>query len=189
MKLVEKKTEPLPPVKFVFDGMSLKGDDGFSPELMVENDCLYVMDKTLQWKKIFDFTEYFKSKNLLNQPKKIHRGGQIIATKDEGSVVAAETKSFNFTGSGVSATSDGSGNVTINITGGGSGGMTELAATGAVNGVNKVFTFTQLPTYIVVDHAWYKQINSRGTTNWTWNGGTLTATLVFPPSGDIFGIA
>lgn len=69
------------------------------------------------------------------------------------------------------------------------GGVTNLPATGAVNGVNTVFTFSQLPTYIVSDHAWYQQTNSSGSTNWTWVGGTLTATMTIPPTEDIFGIA
>lgn len=187
VKLIEKKSEPAAPVKFVFDGASLKGDDGFSPELRMEGDVLYVLGKDFEWKKLFDFGEYIRNKKLGG--KKTHRGGQVIETKDDGTVVAAETKSFNFVGSGVSATSDGNGNITVTISGGGGGGgMTELAATGGVNGLNKTFTFTELPTYIVIDHAWYKQLNSRGTTNWTWNGGTLTATLTFAPTEDIFGI-
>lgn len=69
-----------------------------------------------------------------------------------------------------------------------SGVLATLAATGAVNGVNAAFTFTSLPSYIVSDHAWYAQTNSNGSTNWTWVGGTLTATLTIPPTEDIFGI-
>lgn len=64
-----------------------------------------------------------------------------------------------------------------------------LTATGAVNGVNASFTFASLPTFIVSDHAWYAQTNSSGTTNWTWNAGTLTATMTIPPTEDIFGIS
>lgn len=67
--------------------------------------------------------------------------------------------------------------------------ITELTATGTVNGVNTAFTFAQLPTYIVSDHAWYKQTNKSGTTNWTWNAGTLTATLTIAPTEDIFGVS
>jgi len=64
----------------------------------------------------------------------------------------------------------------------------ELAATGTVNGINAAFTFTQKPSYIVSDHAVYKTTNKGGGTNWTWNGGTLTATLTVPPTEDIYGI-
>lgn len=70
-----------------------------------------------------------------------------------------------------------------------SGGVTTLTATGTVNGVNTTFTFASLPTYIVSDHAWYAQTNKSGTTNWTWNGGSLTATMTIPPTEDIFGIS
>lgn len=66
--------------------------------------------------------------------------------------------------------------------------LNSLTATGSVNGVNASFTFTQLPTYIVSDHAWYAQTNSNGTTNWTWVAGTLTATMTIPPTEDIWGI-
>lgn len=81
---------------------------------------------------------------------------------------------------------------TLNLSGltpGGGGGLTELPATGTVNGTNKSFTFTSLPQYIVSDNAWYRQTNSKGETNWTWNSGTLTATMTVAPQSDIFGEA
>ncbi len=62
--------------------------------------------------------------------------------------------------------------------------FTPLTATGTVDGSNSAFTFTQKPTYIVSDSAWYRE--NKG---WTWNSGTLTATMTIPPSTDIFGIA
>jgi hypothetical protein len=77
----------------------------------------------------------------------------------------------------------------VEATPSGSGGLTELPATGTVNGVNASFIFTTLPTYIVSDHAYYKQTNKSGTTNWTWNAGTLTATMTIPPAEDIYGLA
>lgn len=69
------------------------------------------------------------------------------------------------------------------------GSITVLTATGTVNGLNAAFTFASLPTFICSDHAWYKQTNSNGTTNWTWNGGSLTATMTVPPTEDIFGVS
>jgi len=57
-----------------------------------------------------------------------------------------------------------------------------LPATGTVNSVNTAFTFTQKPTFIVSDGAWYRE--NKG---WTWNGGTLTATMTIPPNDDIYG--
>lgn len=62
------------------------------------------------------------------------------------------------------------------------GGFTELPATGTVDGNNTSFTFTQKPTYIVSDHAWYKE--NKG---WTWAGSTATMTI--PPNDDIYGVA
>lgn len=64
-----------------------------------------------------------------------------------------------------------------------------LLAGGNVDGTNASFTFSQLPSYIVSDHAWYAQTNSNGTANWTWNAGSLTATMTIPPTEDIFGIS
>lgn len=64
----------------------------------------------------------------------------------------------------------------------GGSGFTLLPATGTVNGSNTSFTFTQQPTYIVSDHAWY-----RVNIGWTWNGGSLTATMSVPPADDIWG--
>lgn len=63
-----------------------------------------------------------------------------------------------------------------------------LPATGTVNGINTQFTFTQEPTYIVSDGAWYPITDNNGVAQWSWNAGTLTATMVIPPSSIIFGI-
>lgn len=63
-----------------------------------------------------------------------------------------------------------------------SSGFTKLPATGAVNGVNTQFVFSQKPTYIVSDHAWYTE-----NIGWTWNVGLLTATMTIPPSEEIYG--
>lgn len=62
----------------------------------------------------------------------------------------------------------------------GGGGFTTLTRTGAVNGVNVTFTFTQKPTFIISDGAWYRE-NS----GWTWSG--LTATMTIPPNDDLYG--
>lgn len=64
--------------------------------------------------------------------------------------------------------------------------ITQLTATGAVNGVNAVFTFVSTPTFIVSDHLWYKTTNKNGSTNWT---GTTTVTMTIPPTEDIFGVS
>ena len=61
-------------------------------------------------------------------------------------------------------------------------GFTSLPATGAVDGANTIFTFTQKPTYIISDHAWYKE-----NVGWSWNNSILTATLNVPPVDEIYG--
>lgn len=57
-----------------------------------------------------------------------------------------------------------------------------LAATGTVNGTNTSFTFTQEPSYIVSDGAWYRLNHG-----WTWSNPT--ATLIAPPTFDIWAFA
>lgn len=71
-----------------------------------------------------------------------------------------------------------------------SGGFTSLPATGAIDGTNTVFTFTTSvqPSYIVSDGVWYTAIDANGVTQWTWNSGTNTLTMVAPPSTSLFGI-
>jgi len=77
----------------------------------------------------------------------------------------------------------------VSATGGGGGGFTYLAATGIVNGSNRDFIFTELPTYIVSDGAWYQQLDNQAApqTNWSWNAGTLTATMTIAPQSAIWG--
>ncbi len=65
--------------------------------------------------------------------------------------------------------------------------LVELVATGAVNGVNTSFTFISLPTYIVSDGVWYKQLDANSNVQWSWVGGTLTATMTVPPTFSIYG--
>ena len=74
--------------------------------------------------------------------------------------------------------------IIIQTSGGGS--ITLYSPTsGLVNDTNKDFGFSSKPSIVVVNGSSYKE-NS----GWSWNGGTLTATLDFPPgtSGDVYGI-
>ncbi len=64
----------------------------------------------------------------------------------------------------------------------GAAGFTRLTATGTVDGNNTSFTFTQKPVYIINDGAWYVE-----NVGWTWNSGTLIATMSVPPQTNIFG--
>lgn len=57
-----------------------------------------------------------------------------------------------------------------------------LVATGTVDGSNTSFTFLEKPTYIVSDGAWYRE-----NVGWSWNAGTLTATMFIAPNNDIWG--
>lgn len=63
---------------------------------------------------------------------------------------------------------------------GSGGGLTELTATGTVDGANTAFTFVSEPTYIVSDGVWYKK--NKG---WTWS--VSTATMTIPPNDAIWG--
>lgn len=58
----------------------------------------------------------------------------------------------------------------------------ELAASGLVNGLNRMFTFTEEPDFIVSDHVWYTQGEG-----WSWNAATMTATLDVPPVDEVWG--
>lgn len=73
------------------------------------------------------------------------------------------------------------------IISGGSGGFTELPAIGDVDATNPNFVFTQKPTYIVSDGATYKELDNNGNVQWSWDEGTLTATMTIPPNSSIFG--
>lgn len=55
---------------------------------------------------------------------------------------------------------------------------------GSVDGSNTQFGFTQEPTFIVSDGAWYT-VNE----GFTWNSGTNIATLTIPPNNSIYGFA
>lgn len=105
------------------------------------------------------------------------RGALIV--RNGSNPIGQDIRVLNITG-GATVTRDGDGIATINISGG--SGFTELPATGTINGVNTLFTFTQKPTYIVSDGAWYKE-----NVGWTWSG--LTATMTIPPNDAIYGVA
>ena len=86
-------------------------------------------------------------------------------------------------GTGITLTytrSYGRNDVLIDATG---SSLTALPATGAINSVNTAFVFTEKPTYIISDGAFYRE-NS----GWTWNAGLLTATMTIPPNDDLYGL-
>lgn len=77
------------------------------------------------------------------------------------------------------------GQTIINATGG--SGFTKLPATGTVDGTNKIFTFTQVPSEIVSDGVWLTELDNNGTPQWS-NVGT-TITMIVAPNNSIFGVA
>lgn len=66
------------------------------------------------------------------------------------------------------------------------GGFTILSAIGTVDGSNQTFTFTQVPTFIVVDGAWYQKTDNNGVVQWSNVGLTISTTIT--PSNSIFGV-
>lgn len=113
-------------------------------------------------------------------------GGNPLVLKSNGARISDYITDLNVTGAGGTLTYSNNGVATLNLTGGG-GGFTELAATGTCDGINAVFTFTSVPSYIVSDGVWLKATGKSGTAFWTNVG--LTITMTNPPIFDIFGVA
>lgn len=67
------------------------------------------------------------------------------------------------------------------------GGFTVLPATGVINSANTVFTFTEVPDFVVSDGVWFPPVAANGTVFWTNVGNVVT--MVNPPTFDIYGIA
>lgn len=108
-----------------------------------------------------------------------------VALKDANSVASAIFESSTSPGVILRGKIDEiTGRILVDNSGGGSG-FTELTATGTVNGINRNFTFTQEPTYVVADGAVYKKLDNNGGVNWSWS--VLTATMTIPPTSIIFG--
>jgi len=112
-----------------------------------------------------------------------------ISMSDEGILVTDDVDSIDFAGSGVVVSASGN-NVTATISGG-AGSFGILTATGTIDDVNQDFTFASRPKIIVMNGISYKDGDTTGGVSaWTWNGGTLTATM-FAPVGSgnsIYGI-
>jgi hypothetical protein len=64
-------------------------------------------------------------------------------------------------------------------------GLMFLTATGAVNGSNQIFTFLSVPTYLVIDGAWYTKTDNNGVLQWSNVGLTITTQIT--PSNSIWG--
>ena len=72
--------------------------------------------------------------------------------------------------------------------GGGSGGLgTILTATGTIDDSNVTFTFTQLPSILIINGGMYQQTG--GSITWTYLAGTVTLSVAVGVNGAIFGLA
>jgi len=147
-------------------------------ELDIEN-LLSLLDKAPKGKKLrIDFIEGLEQtiqslSSQITSKGYLHGGG--ISKLVEGA--------------NVTITDNGNGSFTITSAG---GSFTELAATETPNGMLKVFTFptaSAKPSFIISDGVWLQATSKAGDVNWTWNAGTLKATMAIPPSSDIIGIA
>lgn len=88
-------------------------------------------------------------------------------------------------GAGIVITDASDGGKIVAATGG--SGYTILTTTGTIDDSNLDFPFDSLPTELVINAGSY--IQTGGSTTWTWNAGTLTATLSTPvgTGGSIYG--
>jgi len=104
-------------------------------------------------------------------------GAHPLMIKDGATVVAKVARVINF-GTNLTATLGADGTITVNASGGGSGGYTVETPTGTVDGSNKTFTVSTTPVYIVVD----------GITYFDGSGYSIvgtTVTTVVAPTGFI----
>lgn len=135
-----------------------------------------------------DSLQYIE-KLVLNSPKggggSVARGIQLYV--DGGKKGISNTINL-IPGVGVSLTyskAGGRNDITINAS---SSAISVLTATGTIDESNTTFTFASQPTLLVINGASYGQTG--GAITWTWNSGTLTATLSSPvgTGGSIFGL-
>jgi hypothetical protein len=166
------------------DGVNgMDGNDGSpdTPDEVVEK--VNTASKKIKAEQVQGMTGLLREvANYGSNPQGHSTGGaNQILIKNNGTLVSAHVTELDFT-TGMSLTYGNNGKITVTATGG--SGLTELTATGTVDSSNTTFTFLSQPTYIVSDHLWYK-IN----VGWTWDAGTLTATMSVPPADDIWGFS
>jgi hypothetical protein len=117
----------------------------------------------------------------LPESKNYHMFGgstsRIVTVKDEGTVISKLLRSLNFVGSGVQATSDHSGNITITISGG-TAASESNGETLTDSGNHTTFTFAHAPQAGGVRNVWQKETGQllTPTADYTVAGSTLTAT-------------
>lgn len=147
------------------------GIDGKNAELDVET-LLEMLSKRPKGKRLkMDHIDGWEQtmRSFASQLGKgyVHGGGDTVAA-----------------GTGITLVRNSNGTVTISAS---SISGTILDAVGTIDDTNTQFTFTQIPQIINVNGAFYRQTG--GSITWTWDAGTLTATLSVPvgTGGSIFG--
>lgn len=152
-----------------------------------------IADKVLERIPKFDEEKVAKSvtkkvlkkipqQDTMNQMGYASGGANQLVIQNNGVRLSEYVLNLNF-GPGLTASYS---NGTILVTANTSGSI--LAATGTIDDSNMDFTFTQLPSVLIINGGTYKQTD--GSITWTWDAGTLTATLSTPvgSNGSIFGL-
>ena len=116
------------------------------------------------------------------------RGSRGVDLSIDGTVIGAVQYLNLIAGIGVTLThvvTGGRNDVVINA----SASTSVLTATGTIDDSNVAFTFISEPAILIINGASYRQTG--GAITWTWDSGTLTATLSSPigSSGSLFGLA
>lgn len=122
------------------DGIDGKdGKDGINPDPKEVIEEI----KKLKGNDRLDISNIRNGEQLLRKILKYNNdtggGGGDLAVKDEGIEVTPKAYSFNFTGGGVTATSDTNGNVTVDVPSGGGGTVTSVSVATA-NGFSGTVT-------------------------------------------------
>lgn len=114
-------------------------------------------------------------KDIMNRLSSFDRGGSMNQRISvNGTVMSTKFADINLIGSITAADNRTTGQVDITFSGSG-GSYSILTAAGTIDDSNTAFVFTKLPTELVINGASY--IQTGGAITWTWNAGTLTATL------------
>ena len=117
----------------------------------------------------------------LPQPRNYNMFGgstsRVVTVKDEGTTISKLLRSLNFVGSGVQATTDQNGNITVTITGGAAANESN-GETLTDSGNHTTFTFAHAPKAGGVRNVWQKETGQllTPTADYTVSGSTLTST-------------
>ncbi len=198
-KINKALTEQANGMKFIYDKVAaiedgIDGDDGTDGLTPTKDELLALIKPLIPAATEAPDIDSIVAQVLEKIPKqgasRVGWGAHPLVIAQTGTIKEKVARHINFKGTAVtSVVRNANGVVDVTLTGGGGGGLTELTATETPNGNLTVFTFAAAaaqPTYIVVDNVWMKAVSKAGTTNWTWNGGTLKATLAIPPTDEIF---